>query len=40
MSELQYDNVTAVSYVNDMGVIKSQACNNIAYTKWDFCAKN
>ena len=40
MSELRYDNVTAVSYVNNMGDIKSQTCNNITYRLWDFCAKN
>ena len=40
MSELRYGNVTAVSCVNNMGDIKSQTCNNIAYRIWDFCAKN
>ena len=35
-----YDNVTAVSYVNNVGNIKSQAYNNIAYRIWDFWTKN
>ena len=40
MKVLQYYNVIAVSLVNNMGDIKSQTCNNIAYRIWDFCAKN
>lgn len=31
------DNVTAINYVNNMGGIKSQTCNNIASRIWDFC---
>ena len=34
------DNVTAISYVNDMGGMKSQTSNNIACRIWDFCTKN
>ena len=34
------DNVTAISYVNNMGGMKSQTCNNIASRIWDFCNKN
>ena len=40
MSKLWYDNVTAVSYFNNMGKIKSQTCNNIVCRIWDFYAKN
>ena len=31
------DNVTAISYVNNMGDMKSQTGNNIACRIWDFC---
>ena len=34
------DNVTAISYVNNMGSIKSQTFNDIACRIWDFCTKN
>ena len=34
------DNVTTIRYVNNMGDMKSQTCNNIACTIWDFCTKN
>ena len=35
------DNVTAISYVNNMGGgMKSQTSNNIACRIWDFCTKN
>ena len=34
------DNVTAISYVNSMGAIRSQTCNNVASRIWDFCTKN
>ena len=34
------DNVTAISYVNNMGDITSQTCNNVACRIWDFCIKN
>ena len=38
------DNVTAISYVNDMGGggggIKSQTCNKILCKMWDFYSKN
>ena len=34
------DNVTAVSYVNNMWGIKSQTCNDIACRILDFCTKN
>ena len=33
------DNVTAISYVNNMGDMKSQTGNNIACRIWDFCTK-
>ena len=33
------DNATAISYVNNMGDMKSQTCNNIACRIWDFCTK-
>ena len=34
------DNATATSYVNNMGGMKSQTCNNIVCRIWDFCTKN
>ena len=34
------DYVTAISYVNIMGGMKSQTCNNIACRISDFCTKN
>ena len=34
------DNVTAIIYVNNMGGMKSQTCNNISCRIWDFCNKN
>ena len=34
------DNVTAVSYVNNMWGIKSQTCDDIACRILDFCTKN
>ena len=34
------DNATAISYVNNMGDIKSPTCNTIACRIWDFCTKN
>ena len=34
------DNVTDISYVNNVGGIKSQTCNNITCRIWDFCTKN
>ena len=40
MSELCYDNVTAVNYFNNMGDIKSQTCNNFVCRIQDFYAKN
>ena len=33
-------NVTAISYVNDMGGIKSQTCNKILCKMWDSYSKN
>ena len=35
-----YDNTTAVTYVNEMGGPKSQACNDIAVRIWDWCIKH
>ena len=34
------DNATAINYVNQMGNMKSQTCNNIGGRIWDFCTKN
>ena len=34
------DYFTAISYVNNMGGMKSQTCNNIACRIWVFCTKN
>ena len=34
------DNVTAIAYINNMGGIKSETCNNIAYRIWNFCLEN
>ena len=39
MSKLWYGNVTAISYFNNMGDIKSQTCNNIVCRIWDFMLK-
>ena len=34
------DNVTAIAYINNMGGIKSETCNNIAFRIWNFCTEN
>ena len=34
------DNVTAISYANNVGSMKSQTCNNTACRIWDFSTKN
>ena len=34
------DNVTVISYVNNMWGMESQTCNNITCRIWDFCTKN
>ena len=34
------DDVTAISYVNNMGGVKSQTCNDIVCRILDFCTKN
>ena len=34
------DNLTAIAYVNNMGGIKSETCNNIASRIWNFCTEN
>ena len=34
------DNATAITYVNNIGDIKSPTCNTIACRIWDFCTKN
>lgn len=34
------DNTTALSYVNEMGGMKSDACNEIAIQIWDWCVTN
>ena len=36
---LRLDNTTAVTYINNMGGIKSIACNQMAKTIWDWCSK-
>ncbi|KAJ8043466.1 hypothetical protein HOLleu_10559 [Holothuria leucospilota] len=36
---LRIDNTTAVSYINNMGGIKSPECNNVAKLIWDWCRK-
>ena len=33
------DTVTAIAYVNNMGGIKSETCNNITCRIWNFCIK-
>ena len=35
-----YDNVTATAYINNMGGIKSETYNNIAYRIWNFSTEN
>ena len=35
-----FDNVTAIAYINNMGSIKSETCNNIACRIWSFCTEN
>ena len=35
-----FDNVTAIAYINNMGGIKSETCNNIANRIWNFCLEN
>ena len=35
-----YDNVTARTYVNNIGSMKSETCNNITQRIWNFCTKN
>ena len=34
------DNITAISYINNMGGIKSNTCNDIAIRIWQFAIKN
>ena len=34
------DNITAISYINNMGGIKSKTCNNIAINIWNFAVEN
>ena len=36
---LRLDNTTAVTYLNNMGGVKSQACNEMALQIWDWCSK-
>ena len=35
-----FHNVTAITYVNNMGSIKSGTGNNIDYRIWNFCTEN
>ena len=35
---LRLDNTTAVAYLNNMGGVKSQACNEMALQIWDWCS--
>ena len=34
---MQLDNTTAVSYINNMGGIKSVSCNELAQSLWEWC---
>ena len=34
------DNVKTIAYINNMGGMKSQICNNIACRIWNFCTEN
>ena len=36
---VMYNNITAVSYVNNIRAMKFQTCNNIVWRIWDFCTK-
>ena len=35
-----YDNITVMSYINNIGGTKSITCNNIAIEIWEFAIKN
>ena len=37
---VMWDNVTTIAYVNNMDSIKSETCNNIACSIWNFCIEN
>lgn len=34
------DNTTAVAYINNMGGVKSQQCNQIAKSIWSWCIQH
>ena len=34
---VQYDNTTAVTYINAMGGVKSETCNDMALLIWEWC---
>ena len=34
---IQSDNTTAVSYINSMGGVKSENCNDMAFQIWEWC---
>ena len=34
------DNVTVIAYINNMGCIKSETCNNIAFRIRNFCTED
>lgn len=36
---IRMDNTTAVAYLNDMGGVKSQPCNELAKVIWQWCIK-
>ena len=40
MSEIMCENVTGITYINNMGSIKSETYNNIACRIWNFCTEN
>ena len=36
---VQFDNTTAVCYINNMGSSKSPECNSVARQIWDYCVE-
>ncbi len=36
---IRSDNTTAIAYINAMGGIKSQVCNDMAHQIWEWCSK-
>ena len=39
-ARIMCDNVTAIAYINNVGGIKIETCNNIAWRIWNFCNEN